>query len=1321
MKKIWVWAVAGLLTVAIAATWQVNAQSPVSSSQSFQLRNAQAGEIAPKLRAMLGERGRDVEVLVDQRSNRVLVRGAADEIRIANRMVEVLDRPAAIPQQHSTPVVKAYSVNTHLLERTADQLRAKFANEPTVRIATDNRTGQLLVVAPPELQSKIAPILNKTSPIGPRPVPQLDPGAQTSHRLTNITWQDFEGRIKNLWGEDIQLRVDASGQRTLIQAPRLSGEQIVMQVDRRTNTVFVHGPAGMSAYWLQVISGLDSIQSKDRASALLPLGRAEPAQIRQVVNILRNAALATTQGKTVSALGVATNATQGSELVSMIFRQNQNQPPAAGAANKTAEGDPPAANEEVEDSGLIGDVEIQFVPELGIIIVKGHRRDVEKVKKIIAQIGEASEGTRPDVEVRALTHVNSQALADLIKPIYEEIYLPRQGAMSITALGKPNALLLIGRTENITIVKDLIYKLDKPVAPQTLVKVFQLKHMTATTAAEEIQQLYSQENATTPPANDTVTLHTRVNVIADFRSNSLIVQAGPRDMDEIEDLLKKLDTLDTPTQIEVRIFPLRNALAETLQTTLSAAIAAETTATTGGQGGQGAQNTDGQRGSSVTFVRIDADGKQLQTDGGITAEVSITADANTNSLVVRAPSRTMPLIQALIEQLDNSPEAESLIKVFEVLHGDATNLTLMLQELFGLEVTAGSAGALRQTLGAFGGQAQVNQQTAGDSSLIPLRFTPEARSNSIVASGSAADLEIVEGLLIRLDEDNSRGRTTQVYRLNNAGAEAVATALTNILNSQLQLEQTQVNQQISTIGQREFLDGQVFVQPEINTNSLLVSATPELFDMISDVIADLDRRPPMVMIQVVIAEVTLGEREETGAEVGIQDSFLFDRGLATPVGYDFVPSNLPNATDAVALASRGVLGGQGFSALGLGRTSASAGFPGMVLSASNESISVLIRALESSTRMQVLSRPQIMTMHNVPASILVGQRVPRVTDINTNASTTTSSTTLDDIGLSLGVIPRVTPDGLIVMDLEVAKSSVGDPAAGIPIAPGVNSPIYADTTAITTLSARDGQTIVFSGLISKERTDAYRGVPFLSSIPILGRMFRFDQHAEERTELLIFLTPHIVYSGEEEQIDWINATESERMSWCLADLIELHGNVGLSHGRPGVWSPKECPVIFPDGDPNGGVLHESPNPVRREDLSRPFVSPEESIPARPFVDPNARENRPFIEPVRQSTRQDGEGDQPTPAVHDPSARFQQFRSVQPASHNRTVPSRQPNSDLRREFNGNYPRLIPSESSRPRSEYQPDGRNDPARPSGPQTGYDQTSQQPVRTNQPMVWR
>ncbi len=189
------------------------------------------------------------------------------------------------------------------------------------------------------------------------------------------------------------------------------------------------------------------------------------------------------------------------------------------------------------------------------------------------------------------------------------------------------------------------------------------------------------------------------------------------------------------------------------------------------------------------------------------------------------------------------------------------------------------------------------------------------------------------------------------------------------------------------ISQFELIDQQVFVVPEVISNTLIVSATPKYYEQITEVIQDLDRRPPMIMIQVVVCLVRLDDNEEMGVELGIQDSLLFDRstaagGLLNP-GFDFVNSALGNADSAESLATRGLLAGQAFGAFGVGRSSASEGFPGLVLSASNESINILIRALVSKSRAQVLSRPQIMTLNNVPASVLVGQRVPQITDFQT--------------------------------------------------------------------------------------------------------------------------------------------------------------------------------------------------------------------------------------------------------------------------------------------------------------------------------------------------
>ncbi len=137
------------------------------------------------------------------------------------------------------------------------------------------------------------------------------------------------------------------------------------------------------------------------------------------------------------------------------------------------------------------------------------------------------------------------------------------------------------------------------------------------------------------------------------------------------------------------------------------------------------------------------------------------------------------------------------------------------------------------------------------------------------------------------------------------------------------------------------------------------------------------------------------------------------------------------------------------------------------------------------------------------------------------------------------------------MDLEVNDSRVGDPAEGITIGVSdgvpIQSPIYDDVTAITTIAARSGQTVVFGGLIQTNRTDTFRGVPYLSQLPVLGHLFRFDTHSDERTELIFFLTPHIVM--DDADLEMLNQREAERMSWCLADIIEVHGDPGFAGGR----------------------------------------------------------------------------------------------------------------------------------------------------------------------------
>jgi general secretion pathway protein D len=500
----------------------------------------------------------------------------------------------------------------------------------------------------------------------------------------------------------------------------------------------------------------------------------------------------------------------------------------------------------------------------------------------------------------------------------------------------------------------------------------------------------------------------------------------------------------------------------------------------------------------------------------------------------------------------------------------------MLQQLFGGRT---AATATATPLGAV-----LNvENLEGESLLVPIRFSADQRTNTIIASGSASDLSVVEAIIYRLDDINVRARNSTIYRLKNVPATEVATAITAFLNQE-RLIQTQF-QPAGTINPFEQIEREVVVVPELSSNSLIVSATPRFFDEIKGLIEKIDARPPMVMIQVLLAEVTLDNTDEFGVELGLQDSVLFDRSLfgtavnpaitgaseALP-GFNFNNQPLGNGTGGPGvLPNLGKVGSQGLSDLGLARTNSSLGFGGFVFSASSENVSVLLRALCQSHRLDVLSRPQVTTMDNQPAYVQVGQRVPRITATTVTVAGTTNAVTLDNIGVILYVQPRITPDNQVVMFIDAEKSELGPVSQGIPISINangdvINSPIYNTDLAQTTVITNNNQTIVLGGLIQTRKEQTHNRVPYLSNIPLLGNLFRFDSVTQQRKELLIIMTPRIIRS--EREADLLTQQEAARMNWCLGDVIKVNGVSGL-RDRNGEFGDNETSVVYPDVNPDG--------------------------------------------------------------------------------------------------------------------------------------------------------
>ncbi|MBD3675958.1 MAG: hypothetical protein HUJ26_20810, partial [Planctomycetaceae bacterium] len=603
--------------------------------------------------------------------------------------------------------------------------------------------------------------------------------------------------------------------------------------------------------------------------------------------------------------------------------------------------------------------------------------------------------------------------------------------------------------------------------------------------------------------------------------------------------------------------PLTNAVASDVADVLNAAFQALQLpqGQTNQLGGAGAFNVGGTGESSTQLREIKSLAVEfLSTDGqseelirsGILADIRVTADPRINSLVVTAPSRSMKLMEALIARLDQIPSSVAEIKVFTLRNSDATQAVDLLTSLFAQTATGGGGGFNNTSQQSAQG-LQIAGATDVSNTLVSLRFSADVRTNSVVAVGGADSLNVVEAILLRLDEDGLRQRQTTVIKLKNSPAADVAEAVNQFLDSQRALAEAQPD----LISNVELLEQEIVVVPEAVTNSLLVSATPRYFNIIQNMVARLDEAPPQVIIQALLVEVTLDNTDEFGVELGLQDSILFNVDIG---------NNLFNNLDT--------LGGQGLSNFGVGRSNSDLGFGGLVLSASSENISLLIRALAARRNVQILSRPQIRTLDNQQAQIQVGQQVPIVNGANPSQFGGAASPTViqEEVGIILSVRPRINPDGTIVMETAATKSALNGMGVPIYVNPDgstIESPIIDITTAQATVSVPNGHTIVLGGMITESDETIERKVPWLGDVPVVGRAFRFDATNTSRSELLIFLTPRVILNDADSE--FIKQVETERTHVIEEQAEEIHGPLfGVPPTMEGMV-PMNGPVPLPDG------------------------------------------------------------------------------------------------------------------------------------------------------------
>ena len=1126
---------------------------------SHQCRHKSADDIARVLRPLLPKTN-DVQLFVDRDQSRLLLSGPENVQTMALRVVEALDRP---------PGAGALGVG---LQRDTTAPGSRNQSSPRVNLDRAPRVGPRREATPIPADRPLPPerALNQFVFV-PR-----DRMVRVQQQLSAIFANRMQ--VRRVGEREVFLLTTASKNRSFLE----------LEYDAARSGVLIGGPESSVQQMAKIVQTLanDGIGQHVRAK-VFRVHRKNHSSVHEMVRPsgqmpsgqMPSGQMPSGQMPDDSSYphgrpgGVRPGGLQPASPVALaryLYQEGDGADPAGGQPAQ-----PGQRPDREQRPGAVGDlplrqfegVEVESLPDLDVIILRGSEQELEQLAEIIQQLERISRETQPRVEIYHLRYANGEAVAELVTQSSPDLVDTRAGRVSLMPLVKPNAIMIIGWGDAVQAVLQLIHQLDKPVSPQSQSTVFRIKHAPASQVQETLDSFFASR----------VGLGPRISTAIDTRTNSLIVYAAPRDMGEVRRIVEEIDRPDSSAVNRAHVFRIEHALAADVAATLLQAIS-----TAGGVG---------DRSAILELQTFDAEGQRILRSGTL-ENIQVTPNPRNNTLIVSSPPANLELIGALIKQLD-TPGAQSQIKVFRIVNGDAGGLVDTLRSL------------LPSSPGTVGPQLP---SAPGETSLAPLRFSVDLRSNSVIATGSEGDLRIVEALLLKLDQSNTLQRKTNVYQLKNSPAIDVANAVNQFLVGQRQVERAAPGAESPF----QELEKEVVVVPEPVANKLVLSATPRYFDEISTLIEKLDEQPPQVMIQVLIAEVALNNTDEFGVELGLQDSVLFDRSLlgdlltttnttqtSTPAGIVTTTeeiiraaTNLPGFAfnNAAPLGNSGstssfnganIVAGQGVSNFSVGRGSDQLGFGGLVLSASSRNVNVLIRALQESRRVDILSRPQIRTLDNQPAFIQVGQRVPRIIGSSVNQNGQSNSVTLENVGLIMAVTPRISPEGNVVMEIDAEKSSLGPEQDGIPVAVSVDgtvvrSPRIDTTTAQTTVSAASGETIVLGGLITESKDEFHRQVPWLGDLPLVGQLFRYDGTSARRSELIIILTPRVIRSTDEG--DRIRQTEMARMSWCAADVFELQGDVGQMATYSAESLDNAAPeVIYPDLNPAGGVFPALPH------------------------------------------------------------------------------------------------------------------------------------------------
>jgi general secretion pathway protein D len=454
-----------------------------------------------------------------------------------------------------------------------------------------------------------------------------------------------------------------------------------------------------------------------------------------------------------------------------------------------------------------------------------------------------------------------------------------------------------------------------------------------------------------------------------------------------------------------------------------------------------------------------AAGDENSTGGEREAKVYASSEDRTNTIVVTGPQATLDMIdKEILTKIDANPASEQTFFIYPLKNAQAQNLQSVLNSLFGVSGSSGSRGG--SSTNGFGSAASTSSRSYGSNGLSGGSSSGGGFGGGASGGGSGSGGFSSSGssAISRASGTFARGTPTGLGGISGGLPSGVSGAAAQLM-------------------------GQVYVVADPDTNSLLVATATKFENQVREIIDQLDRPVAQVLIKVLIAEVT----HENTSDLGFDFSILNQRaatstvnGVATPRGVVGTQTFVDNATEA----------------------------GGLTVSLVEKNIQATLQALATQNKLDVLSRPYILATDNQLAEITVGSEVPLITDSRqTDTGETINNFNYRDVGIILDVTPHINPDGLVIMDVSPEISALS--TSTVETSPGVNTPIIDLRSANSRVGVKDGNTVVIGGLMQDEKNSVLQKIPFLGDIPVLGVLFQNNHVDRTKTELLIFITPHV--------------------------------------------------------------------------------------------------------------------------------------------------------------------------------------------------------------------